>query len=57
MILVEAENSRLADLVGSVRVMPPNLAGKANRSLSVAFGGGLFVREGESGEGVFLYQE
>ena len=48
MILVEERNSVSMACVGLTRAIPPNLAGRAKRSLSVLFGGGLPVSAGIS---------
>ena len=40
MILQEARNSEFAAVVGLVKAIPPNLAGRAKRLRTSLFGGG-----------------
>ena len=47
-ILTDAENSVSESFVGLARAIPPKLAGRARRSRSEAFGGGLPVSAGAS---------
>ena len=48
MILVEKRNSVSVACVGLARAIAPSLAGRAKRSHSVLFGGGLYVSAGIS---------